>query len=114
MNRLACYREPVAVARASTLLPTRRGAQFAAKAESAFEPGDESSIHTQELLGRPAAVLLQIFAGPGCPAHEVVRAAVQIARRAAAPPLAVVGHGTRRRSIEWPSSFDAYAPSTAK
>ena len=50
-------------------------------------------VHPQELLARPAAVLL--VAGLARGAHERIGATVEVARRTAAPPLWVVGHGTR-------------------
>ena len=113
MNRLACHREPVAVARARSLACARRGAVLTTEAEGAFDGGHETRVHADELFERPAAVLLQMLAGPGCPAHERVAAAVEVSRRAAAPPFAVVGHERKEREVSG-LAFDAYAPSTAK
>jgi len=51
---------------------------FEPTTEGAFDGGDKGVIHFQELLGRPAAVLLQIFARVLRAKHERVCGAAQI------------------------------------
>ena len=71
-------------------MPLRPGGSPLPAADRTLHRGNEIRIHPRELGVRPPAVLL--VAGPARGAHEGVLAAVEIARRLAAPPLAVVGH----------------------
>jgi len=76
---------------------------FAPAREGTFEPGNEARIHADELvLGiGPEPVI-----GLGRRAHERVGTAIEITRRAAAPPSLIVGHRyVEQRELN--STFDA-------
>src|SRR6516165_9571784 len=81
------------ISRARSLACARRRGGFKARAKRCLDGSDVAIVHPQELLARPAAVLL--VAGLARGAHERIGATVEVARRTAAPPLWVVGHGTR-------------------
>src|SRR6516162_3203969 len=72
-------------------------AALLARRDRALHRGDEIRIHVDELLARPAAV--QLVAGLARGAHEQAGSAVEVSRRAAAPPFAVVGHRYAKGSV---------------
>ena len=72
---------------------TKRTSGLRIRLRSPWSRGDEIRVHGRELLARPRADLLQIFAGARRSAHKRVLAAEEVFRRLSdAPPLFVVGH----------------------
>ena len=77
------------ISRATSLDGARRRGGFKARAKRRLDGGDVAIVHPQELLAR---VRSDAVIGLARGAHKQASSAVEVSRRAAAPPFAVVGH----------------------
>jgi hypothetical protein len=89
----------------------RRRGGFKPRAKRSLNGDDEAIVHAQELLARPAT--LHLVAGFARGLHEQA-SAILMQRGTAAPPLAVVGHRTRKKKEVSGLGSRRCAPSTAK